>query len=202
MCLTDMSIHARYDQCGCVSPFEWAARYVIPRGSTVIIRANLCNVSNACYSEAGDRFQGSASISGDYAASCGLECSRNEFNMKLSSSLAPPQWRLANIKSFVEASSISLPGSWHETWATETQTNYVGIDVICETTRVESYTQQATITAVDVLSNIGGQTGLWIGISFLSLMEVAEMLYRLLRHQCHRIRERLREGRSTSDTRL
>ncbi|CAF4410788.1 unnamed protein product, partial [Adineta steineri] len=36
-------------------------------------------------------------------------------------------------------------------------------------------------------SNVGGQTGLWIGISFLSLMELAEMIYRLIRSQCHRL---------------
>jgi hypothetical protein len=44
------------------------------------------------------------------------------------------------------------------------------------------------MTAVDVLSNVGGQTGLWIGVSFLSIMELAEMLYRLVRYQYHAIR--------------
>ena len=40
-------------------------------------------------------------------------------------------------------------------------------------------------------SNVVGQTGLWIGISFVSVMEVVEMLYRLLRHECHVLKRRL-----------
>jgi len=61
----------------------------------------------------------------------------------------------------------------------------VAIDVVRESILIEKYTQHATMSKVDVLSNVGGQTGLWIGISFLSLMEVAELLYRLIRHQYH-----------------
>jgi hypothetical protein len=97
-----------------------------------------------------------------------------------------------DIKQFVESSSIPLPANWSTTWPTEIQANYVGLSVVCETTRVDSYTQQATLGAVDVVSNVGGQTGLWIGISFLSLMEVAEMLFRLIRHQYYRIRYKIR----------
>ena len=48
---------------------------------------------------------------------------------------------------------------------------------------IENLTQQPSMTAVDVISNVGGQTGLWIGISFLSIMEIVEMLFRLGRHQ-------------------
>jgi len=36
--------------------------------------------------------------------------------------------------------------------------------------RLESYAQEAALGVVDVFSNVGGQTGLWIDISFFSLM--------------------------------
>ena len=55
--------------------------------------------------------------------------------------------------------------------------------MVCESLLVENLTQQPSMTGVDVISNVGGQTGLWIGISFLSIMEIVEMLYRLARHQ-------------------
>lgn len=103
---------------------------------------------------------------------------------------------LTSVKSFVESSNISRSGNWSETWRTDIPANYVSLEVVCETTRTEIYTQQASVSAVDLLSNVGGQTGLWIGISFLSLLEIVEMLYRLGRSRYHRlattIRERLR----------
>ena len=64
-------------------------------------------------------------------------------------------------------------------------------------TFVENSTQSAQINIVDVLSNIGGLTGLWIGISFLSLMEFAEMIYRLIRHQLRRIKTKFTNKATT-----
>ena len=183
----------RYQECNCVSPFEWAARYVVLPGTKTIVHAPLCNTSNICYSDAADRFQNTDSISGKYGADCGLECFSVEFPLKQSSVLAPPDWFMHSIKQFVESSSIPVSKNWSSTWPSEIRANYIGVDVVCESTRVESYTQQATLSGTDVLSNVGGQTGLWIGISFLSLMEITEMLYRLIRYQYHRIRERIRK---------
>ncbi len=94
------------------------------------------------------------------------------------------------IKAFVENSSVPLPANWSTTWRQQIHANYLQVSVICETTVVENYTQIATIQLVDVLSNIGGQTSLWIGMSFLSMMELAEMLYRLIQYQYHVIRRR------------
>ena len=66
------------------------------------------------------------------------------------------------------------------------------LNVQCESLFVEYFNQTASITLVDVLSNIGGQTGLWIGVSFLSMMEVVEMTYRLLRTQFHALRRKIK----------
>ncbi|CAF0966874.1 unnamed protein product [Adineta steineri] len=192
-----------YDQCGCVSPYEWSYRYVISHGATNIIYATLCNISDPCYSKAAVIFQASVSVSNDYAANCGLECTTNQYVLELSSALAPASWYMNSIKQFVESSSIPLPSNWLSTWSNEIQNNYVSLDIVCATTVVESYTQQATLGGVDVISNIGGQTGLWIGISFLSLMEFAEMLFRLIRHQVYLIREKIhRTRRKISETEL
>ena len=88
-------------------------------------------------------------------------------------------------KMFVDALPIRKPSNWSDNWVTEVQRNYIGIDVVSESSLVENYTQDPSLSAVDVLSNVGGQTGLWIGISFLSLMEFIEMVYRLTRYQYH-----------------
>jgi hypothetical protein len=94
------------------------------------------------------------------------------------------------IKAFVENSTMPLPANWSTTWRHQIYTNYLQVSVICETTVVENYTQIATIQLVDILSNIGGQTSLWIGMSFLSMMELAEMLYRLIRYHLHAIQRK------------
>lgn len=103
----------------------------------------------------------------------------------------PTPWEMDEIAAFVNNSSVLVPPDWAMTWQAEIRDSYVGMDVVCESTRVEVYTQQASISAVDVISNVGGQTGLWIGISFLTIMEITEMMYRLIRHQCQLARDRL-----------
>ena len=132
----------------------------------------------------------------EYCSDCKQECTVIEYRVTPSGVSAPNGEWTATIKGFVEGLNITLPQNWSTNWATEVPQSYVALDVVCETTLVENYTQEASMTAVDVLSNVGGQTGLWIGISFLSVMEVVEMLYRLLRHECRiwtrRIQNRIR----------
>ena len=79
---------------------------------------------------------------------------------------------------------LPLPSNWSTTWLSEIENNYVGLDVVCQSPMLENLTEQPTITPIDVLSNVGGQSGLWIGVSFLSIMEFIEMLYRLVHFQC------------------
>ncbi|CAF1134827.1 unnamed protein product [Rotaria sp. Silwood1] len=49
---------------------------------------------------------------------------------------------------------------------------------------VENNTQTAVLGIVEILSNIGGQISLWIGISFILIMKVIKMFYRLIHYQC------------------
>lgn len=111
-----------------------------------------------------------------------------EFTLKRSSLLAPVEWQMPLIKRFVERSNVTLPSNWSTKWREQIRENYLGVTFVRETHIVEKITQSAKMSPVDVLSNIGGQTGLWIGISLLSIMELIEMLYRLIRHQCHVLR--------------
>lgn len=97
------------------------------------------------------------------------------------------------IKTFVEASSVPLAQNWSTQWSSEIVKNYVALNVECEGTLVENLSQRPSVTGLDVLSGVGGQTGLWIGLSFLSLMEIVEMLFRLARYHYRIARERLRQ---------
>lgn len=110
------------------------------------------------------------------------------FSVKSSLSTTPPNWLMSSIKNFVENSSIPLPTNWSTEWREYVKASYLSLEILGESTLVENYTDTATMGFVDVLSNIGGQTGLWIGISFLSLMELVEMLYRLIRYHFYLVK--------------
>lgn len=123
---------------------------------------------------------------------CPEHCSQTEFVVKKSSLLAPTPWQRDQIKAFVENSSVPLPSNWSTASLDYIERNYLLVSIIRETHLVENNIQRASLQIIDVLSNVGGQTGLWLGISLLSIMELFEMFYRLVRYQCTLIRSAVR----------
>ena len=170
---------------------KWHARTIVSPGTNQTIFASLCDFSNACYSAAASKFLESHELMARFCSDCPPQCSVTNFQIQSSLWKAPPSWLINETKTFVENNEIPLPNDWPEKWRSHIESDYLSIELIHESSIVENYTQTATMTAVDVLSNVGGQTGLWIGVSFLSLMEVAEMLYRLIRHQINIIRQKI-----------
>ncbi|CAF2515109.1 unnamed protein product [Rotaria sp. Silwood2] len=177
-----------YQQCGCINPIQWNSRLIFLPETKEMIMASLCNTSDKCYSEAAHAFLTSSPLLEKYCSYCPQQCFVTDFNIKPSLWKAPPTWLLDDIKTFVENSEIPLPMDWSTNWRSHIDSSYLSVELVHQSTLIENYTQTATMSAVDVLSNVGGQTGLWIGVSFLSLMELAEMLYRLARYQYHAIR--------------
>ncbi len=159
-------------------------------GTNKVILAPLCDVYDTCYTAAVIVLINSQSLSNKYCADCSTQCSITNFVVQPSSLSTPLEWQMDGIKAFVENSSVPLPANWSSIWRQQIHTNYLQVSVVCETTMVENYTQTAAIRLVDVLSNIGGQTSLWIGMSFLSVMELIEMLYRLIRHPLRAIQRK------------
>ena len=121
---------------------------------------------------------------------CRGECEFVRFSTKLSSYSAPRAGLVDQIRKFVESSNVPLPSNWSSTWPVEIPKNFVELSVQCESLLIEHYNQAPSLSKGEVLSNIGGQTGLWIGISFLSLMELVELVYRLIRTQYHLLRRK------------
>jgi len=176
-----------------VSSSQWSARSVVLPGTDKIIEAPLCSSTGTCSAEATIKFSSTTSIWNEFCSNCTQECSTVDF-LITPSSIAAPSLPFAYVtKNFVESTSVPLPADWATNWPSEVQNNYVSFQVVCESTQVENYTQEAAITAVDVLSNVGGQTGLWIGMSCLCIMEFIEMLYRLIRHDLHAINRLIQE---------
>ncbi|CAF4586639.1 unnamed protein product, partial [Rotaria sp. Silwood1] len=167
----------KYEKSVCVNPFVWNVRTIIRPGTSKTIQAPLCNAVNTCFTKTFDILFNSLALMKEYCSDCFKQCSITDFIVQLSSSVVPVEWQMNGIKAFVENSSIPLPINWSTTWPGYIHGNYLAVDVVRETNVLEKNTQSATMNLVDVLSNIGGQFGLWIGISFLSIMELIEMLY-------------------------
>ncbi|CAF1125475.1 unnamed protein product [Rotaria sordida] len=176
-----------YEQCGCINPYLWNVRYIVLPDTKNVILAPLCNYTDSCYRRATDTFTASSSFIERYCPDCTLQCSLIDFPLKISSFITPSEWQLNGIKAFVENSSVPLPLDWSTAWRTHIQNNYVAVSVVREAAFVDIQIQQAKITLGDVISKVGGLTGLWLGLSCLSIMEFIHMLYRLIHYQCYLI---------------
>jgi hypothetical protein len=171
-----------YTQCGCIGSDQWLARSIVLPGTDLLIVAGLCNRTNSCPTNATSRLFSSLDLWDQFCSQCTQACSTTDFAVTPSAVAAPTPTYAYVAKAFVESSGVKLPVNWSVNWQTEVEESYVALDVVCQSTLIENYTQNPSISGVDVLSAVGGQSGLWIGISFLSVMELVEMLYRLLRH--------------------
>ncbi len=191
--IENLNISSRsFQQCGCINPLQWSARSVVLPDTHQIFEAPLCDPLSTCYQYASVRFTTTPSLWDEFCSNCTQECSTVDF-LLTPSSLTAPSIPFANVtKTFVESTSVSLPTNWTTDWFTEVENNYVSLQVVCESNQVENNTQEAAISAVDVLSNVGGMAGLWIGMSFLCIMEFVDLLYRLFRHEIRIIKQAIR----------
>ena len=166
----------------------WEIRYLLIPDTGQLVYASLCNYNDSCYMNASNIYMNRTEaefVQSSY--DCPQQCAEINFPVERSSSSTPMEWEMPFIKRFVENSSVPLPANWSTDWKTNIRENFLAISLVRETTVVENRTQSATFGLVDVLSNIGGQMGLWIGISLLSFMELLEMLFRLIHYECSMI---------------
>lgn len=142
-------------------------------------------MNDYCYLTAANQLANSSDDWDQYCSHCTQACFTADYMITPSASMAASDYSLYLAKIFVESTGVPLPSNWANNWLTHTQNNYIGLEVLRQSVLVENYSQDASLSPVDVLSNVGGHTGLWIGISFLSIMELVEMLYRLCRLEVH-----------------
>ena len=177
-----------YQECGCVNPNEWTTRWIAEPSTNRIIAAPPCNFSDTCYSAASMRLSESTPLWNQFCSHCYDECSSSSFIITVSSVEAPSSYYANMTKAFVESLSVPLPTNWSTDWLSEVQNNYVSLEVVCDSTKLENFTQDPLLSVVGIVSRIGGHTGLWLGVSFLSIMGFVEMLYHLLRYEYQTVR--------------
>ncbi|CAF3509564.1 unnamed protein product [Rotaria socialis] len=171
------------DQCGCVSPLQWNARTIVLPVTDKTIATRLCNVTNPCFNKAMNDFDLTQSIQDLYCSHCLQQCSTTEFVVKSSLSGTLPEWLIPFIREFVQNTSIPLPDDWSTRWREHIFSSYLSLELFSESSLIETYTQTPTLQPFDIFSNVGGLSSPWIGVSFLTIMELIEMLFLLIQHQ-------------------
>ncbi len=67
---------------------------------------------------------------------------------------------------------------------TQVQSDVVLVNVYFESANVETFTTTSAYTAVALLSDIGGQLGLFLGVSVISMLEFGSWLLDEFRDRC------------------
>lgn len=160
-------------------------RKVLRTNTNQYIVAPLCQMNDTCVDSARLKLIESPSLLKTYCEKCQTSCVVTEYTVQPSSSLAPLDWELTKIKTFVEKTGVPLITNWSNEWRNEIPKNYLSIRIVRETNIVDTSSQKSILSFIDLISNVGGHTGLWIGISFLSLIEVFEMIFRLIQNEVH-----------------
>lgn len=65
--------------------------------------------------------------------------------------------------------------------------NILAVEISASPDVTEVLTETPVYTWVDLISSIGGQTGLWIGVSMINIVEILELIYLLLVHCFRRL---------------
>ncbi|CAF1118576.1 unnamed protein product [Rotaria magnacalcarata] len=184
-----------YQQCGCVSPYAWDKRAITLPGTSNIFIAPLCNITDTCYLQAVRAYLTESISSNSNNFTCPKRCSNVNFPVEKSELSTPLEWQMSDIKSFVENSSVPLPANWSVMWRDYIRMNYLSINVVCETNVIDVNQQTLVYTTNTLISNIGAQAGLWLGLTVLVFAELIELLYHLLRFTFQKIRSKMQRNK-------
>ena len=109
----------------------------------------------------------------DCVSQCPLECNSVDYGISTSNLKFPNRYyrTLLAQTSAIKSANISL---------SDISDSVLRLNIFYETLTYTSNKETASIDAFTIMSNFGGTLGLFIGVSFLSFVEIFEFLYRIL----------------------
>ncbi|XP_076330961.1 bile acid-sensitive ion channel-like [Tachypleus tridentatus] len=113
---------------------------------------------------------------------CPLSCRKSTFDMTLSSSML---FNMEEESEFPEPSQETVQSNsgsrrgLRQSW-TSSNENFAKLRVFYKTLDHIIYRQQPKYQSNEIFSNLGGQLGLWLGISLVAWFEAIETIYLLI----------------------
>lgn len=115
---------------------------------------------------------------------CPLECDSITYGTTISSVVYPSEIFASRLKDNTEIQRLF--GGRDDMTVAELRENMLGINVYYNTLSYISFTESAKTELVDLVAGIGGTLGLFLGISFLSFIEIFDLLFYLFLRYKHR----------------
>ena len=205
-CVTDKESHKDYNRDECISACE--RDYIKkqcgcqPSGYVIDDNTPKCSTEQTgeCVSQAIKNFRsGEVSSCPD---TCPHPCEQTTYDSAISMAVYPSENTLSAMSEDPEAIAYILPASdlnatdddilassdVRKAIAEEMRKNWVYLDVYFDQLTITSYTQIPSITWSAMLSDIGGQMGLFVGCSVITIAEILEYLIRKIYRLFTRVR--------------
>ena len=129
-----------------------------------------------CFKQENDRFLQSekSKLCGDQ---CPLECNSVDYEFSYSISDFPTEEYFNSFKLNSSSKKIYLNGEYvnFETY----KKSFIGLNIYYPYLKYTEIVEVEKFSLIDLLSNIGGTLGLFLGISFLSFIEIFEILFEI-----------------------
>ncbi|XP_078360075.1 epithelial sodium channel subunit beta-2-like [Oculina patagonica] len=110
--------------------------------------------------------------------SCDPPCSRLYFTHTVSSSTWPAKTHMGHIIGFLKKANTRIRQTVKD--LTSARDNMVRVNIHFASMKVKEMSQSPAITRESLLGTIGGQLGLFIGVSLITLVEFLNLLWRLV----------------------
>ncbi|XP_071088416.1 acid-sensing ion channel 1A-like [Haliotis cracherodii] len=160
-----------FNKCGCVGPSD-------PQDGP---RCSLAK-QDSCYKPFLSQTINNSSFVGE--CGCVSECTFDSYTTQVSSSSFPA-------KVFINK-FLNITGAENKETVTD---NFLLLRVFYDQMMITSITQQPQYTVASLFSNIGGQMGLCLGASILTVMEITELLVFIILFLCDKCRGRKARNR-------
>jgi hypothetical protein len=141
-----------------------------------------CSIQDSCHLRYIKVFSASSSAIND--CDCPLECETTSYTYSTSCSDYPSNYTFSN--NLIKSSTILNQIQTYE----ELKRSVLEVNIFYDDLKTTTITQDAKTSLSDFISSIGGTLGLFLGFSFLSFIELFEVILNILIIVCKSDRNR------------